>query len=114
MLEKVSPPASSARDQHDGPADYLTSLLIAAPADVKKRLAEIGDFVINEQNLTEMRARQIRDPGTPSDTVEHVNHLVPGDPDVPVRLHRERGVTELRPSASTATGSGSSAAAAAG
>jgi acetyl esterase/lipase len=89
-----------APDQHDGHADYLASLLTVAPADVKKRLAEIGDFVISEENLTQMRARQLRDPGTPSGAVEHVDHLIPGrpgDPDVAVRLHRERGVTELRP-----------------
>jgi acetyl esterase/lipase len=100
MPEKISQPASPARREHEGPAAYLTSLIAAAPADVRKRLAEIGDFVISEQNLGVMRDRQLRDPGVPSGAVEHVNYLAPGasgDPDVPVRLHRERDVTEPRP-----------------
>jgi acetyl esterase/lipase len=82
------------------PADYFVSLLAAAPADVRKRLAEIGDFVIDEQNLTAMRDRRLRDPGVSSGAVEHLGYLAPGapgDPDVPVRLHRERDVSEPRP-----------------
>ena len=70
------------------------------PADVRERLAEIGEFTLSEENLAEMRGRQFRDPGIPSGAVEHADRLVPGgagDPDVPVRLHRERGVTELQP-----------------
>jgi acetyl esterase/lipase len=78
-------------------AGYLTRLLAAAPADVRERLAEIGEFTLDEQNLDRMRSRQLRDPGTPSGAVEHVDLLAPGDPDVPVRLHREHGVTEPRP-----------------
>jgi acetyl esterase/lipase len=87
-------------EQVPPPASYVTSLLAAAPADVRERLAEIGDFVISEENLAAMRGRQLRDPGTPSGAVEHTGLLAagaPGDPDVPVRLHRERAVTQLRP-----------------
>ncbi|HTU04804.1 MAG TPA: alpha/beta hydrolase fold domain-containing protein [Trebonia sp.] len=81
-------------------APYITSLLASAPADVRRRLAEIGDFVINEENLTAMRGRQLRDPGTPTGAVDHIDYLAPGrpgDPGVPVRLHRERAVAEPRP-----------------
>jgi acetyl esterase/lipase len=91
------------------PAGYLGSLLASAPADVRTRLAEIGEFVLGEQNLAEMRSRPLRDPGTPSGAVEHTDHLVPGrdgDPDVPVRLHRERGVTEPRPALISIHGGG--------
>jgi acetyl esterase/lipase len=83
-----------------GPASYLGSLLARVPADVRERLAEIGEFVLSEDNLAAMRGRQLRDPGTPSDAVEHVDRHAPGaagDPEVPVRLHRERGVAEPRP-----------------
>jgi triacylglycerol lipase len=83
--------------QQGDQAGYLTGLLAAAPADVRERLAEIGEFTLDEQNLDRMRSRQLRDPGTPSGAVEHVDLFAPGDPDVPVRLHRERGVTEPRP-----------------
>jgi acetyl esterase/lipase len=88
---------------HDGPAgqaDYLRSLLAQAPADVRTRLSEIGEFTLSQENLAELRGRQLRDPGTPSAAVEHADRLAPGgagDPDVPVRLHRERGVTQPRP-----------------
>jgi acetyl esterase/lipase len=56
--------------------------------------------VIDESNLAEMRGRQLRDPGVPSGQVEHVDDVAPGAsgaPEVAVRLHRERGVAELRP-----------------
>ena len=100
MTEKVSTPSSAAHDEPAGPAGYLGPLLKSVPADVRDRLAEIGEFELSEENLAAMRARQLRDPGTPSRAVEHVDYLAPGgtgDPDVPVRLHRERGVTEPRP-----------------
>ena len=70
------------------------------PGRRRKRLTEIGEFTLGEENLGQMRRRQLRDPGTPSGAVEHCAHLIPGrpaDPDVPVRLHRERGITEPRP-----------------
>jgi acetyl esterase/lipase len=81
-------------------SSYIASLLAALPADVRKRLDEIGDFVIDPANLAALRGRQLRAPGTPSGDVEHTDHLVPGapgDPDVAIRLHRENGATELRP-----------------
>jgi acetyl esterase/lipase len=93
---------------HDGsrPGGYLATLLAAAPADVRNRLAEIGEFRLDEQNLAQMRSRRLRDPGTPSGAVEHVDRLAPGDPDVPVRVHRERGVTEPRPALISIHGGG--------
>ena len=90
------PPAPEER----GRADYLAALLASAPSDVRKRLADIGEFTLGEQNLAQMRRRQLRDPGTPSGGVEHADLRAPGrpgDPDVAVRLHRERGITEPRP-----------------
>jgi acetyl esterase/lipase len=98
--QDASQPAPAARDEHGDRAGYLTTLLAAAPADVRERLAQIGEFTIGEQNLATMRGRRLRDPGTPSGAVEHSDHLAPGgpgDPDVPVRLHRERGITGPRP-----------------
>jgi acetyl esterase/lipase len=98
--DEVLTPSSTAQDQPAGPAGYLRSLLASVPADVRERLAAIGEVVLSEENLTAMRGRQLRDPGIPSLAVEHTDHLAPGsagDPDVPVRLHRERGVTEPRP-----------------
>jgi acetyl esterase/lipase len=86
-----------AREEGRDPASYLTALLASAPADVRERLSEIGEFTLGEENLAEMRRRPLRDPGTPSGAVEHVDHLASGDPAVPVRLHRERGITEPRP-----------------
>jgi len=83
-----------------GRARYLAALLESAAPDVRERLAEIGEFTLGEENLAQMRHRQLRDPGIPSGGVEHADHLAPGapgDPDVPVRLHRERGITEPRP-----------------
>lgn len=50
-------------------SDYLGVLLAAAPADVRARLAEIGEFVLGAENLAAMRSRQLRDPGTPSGAV---------------------------------------------
>jgi acetyl esterase/lipase len=90
----------AAHDEPADPAGYLESLLASAPHDVRKRLEQIGEFVLSEENLAEMRNRQLRDPGIPSRAVEHTDRLAPGragDPDVPVRLHRGRGVTEPRP-----------------
>ncbi len=100
MPREASQPAPAVRDESGNRAEYLGALLASAPADVRERLAEIGEFTLGEQNLAEMRRRQLRDPGTPSGAVEHADHLAPGgpgDPDVPVRLHRERGITEPRP-----------------
>jgi acetyl esterase/lipase len=100
MLQEASQPAPAAREEHGDRADYLTVLLASASADVRKRLTEIGEFTLGEQNLAQMRRRQLRDPGTPSGAVEHADHLAPGGPggpDIPVRLHRERGITEPRP-----------------
>jgi hypothetical protein len=79
---------------HGETAGYLTKLLAAAPADVRERLAEIGEFTLDKENLDRMRGQRLRDPGTPSGAVEHADLRVPGgpgDPDVPIRLHRERG-----------------------
>jgi acetyl esterase/lipase len=110
MSQDTSLPAPAAREDEHGDRDgYLTALLAAAPADVRERLAEVGDFAVSEENLAEVRGRQIRDPGTPSGAVEHSDRLAPGgpgDPDVPVRLHRERGITEPRPALISIHGGG--------
>jgi acetyl esterase/lipase len=93
---ELAPPAPEERRR----ADYLVALIASAPPDVRKRLAEIGEFELGEQNLAQMRRRQLRDPGTPSGRVSHTDHVAPGrpgDPDVAVRLHREPGITEPRP-----------------
>lgn len=100
MPEETSELAPARREEGGHRAGYLTALLAAAPADVKERLTEIGEFTLGEQTLAEMRGRQLRDPGTPSGAVEHSDLVAPagpGDPGVPVRVHRERGVTEPRP-----------------
>jgi acetyl esterase/lipase len=100
MPKQAPTPQPTPHDEPAGQADYLRSLLAQAPADVRTRLAEIGEITLSQENLPEMRNRQLRDPGTPSRAVEHADHLAPGaagDPDVPVRLHRERGITEPRP-----------------
>jgi acetyl esterase/lipase len=81
-------------------SDYLTPLLAALPADVRRRLDEIGEVTIDDTNLAAMRGRTLRSPGTPTGAVEHTDHHVPGapgDPDVAVRLHRERGAASPRP-----------------
>ena len=91
---------TSVSDGTETPGSYIDALLRKAAPDVRRRLAGIGDFVIDQSNLAAMRDRQLRDPGVPSGEVEHVDHVVPGasgDPGVPVRLHRERGVDERRP-----------------
>ena len=47
-----------------------------------------------------MRERQLREPGQPSESVEHLDLVVPsteGTHDIPVRLHREKDVAALRP-----------------
>jgi acetyl esterase/lipase len=111
MTEAALTPRSSSasHDEPVGPAGYLESLLASAPADVRMRLAEIGEFTLSQETLAAMRSRQLRDPGTPSDAVEHTDHLAPGrhgDPDVPVRLHRERGVAEPRPALVSIHGGG--------
>ena len=80
--------------------DYLVSLLHALPADVRDRLAALGEFVIDDSNLAAMRERPLRSSGTPSGDVEHLDRLVPGasdDPMVAVRVHRELGVDVPRP-----------------
>ncbi len=82
------------------PADYLLSLLAALPADLRERLDEIGEVVIDETNLAAMRGRTLRSPGTPTGAVEHLDRHAPGapgDPDVALRLHRERGAALPRP-----------------
>jgi triacylglycerol lipase len=110
MSQEASLPAPAARADERGDRDgYLTALLASAPADVRERLAEVGEFAISEENLAAMRDRQIRDPGAPSGAVEHCDRLAPGgprDPDVPVRLHRERGITEPRPALISIHGGG--------
>ena len=81
-------------------SDYLAPLLAALPADVRRRLDEVGDVTIDDANLAAMRGRTLRSPGTPTGAVAHTDHHVPGapgDPDVAVRLHRERDVTLPRP-----------------
>ena len=98
MQEEVTMTPAAVHEEPADAAGYLRSLLALVPADVRERLREIGEFVLGEENLAAMRGRQLRDPGAPSDAVEHVDgHAPGGDPDVPVRLHRERGVTEPRP-----------------
>jgi acetyl esterase/lipase len=100
MQEEVATTPAAVHEEPAAAAGYLRSLLALVPADVRERLTEIGEFVLGEENLAAMRGRQLRDPGTPSDAVEHVDSHAPGggsDPDVPVRLHRERGVAEPRP-----------------
>jgi acetyl esterase/lipase len=100
MTHEESQLAPLPRSENSEMADYLTKLLAAAPPDVTERLTEIGELTLNEQNLARMRDRRLRDPGSPSGAVEHADLGVaggPGDPDVPVRLHRERGVTGARP-----------------
>jgi acetyl esterase/lipase len=100
MTYEESGLAPAPRSEHGEMAGYLTRLLTAVPADVRDRLAEIGEFTLDEENLARMRGRRLRDPGMPSGAVEHADLLVPGgpgDPEVPVRLHRERGVTGARP-----------------
>ena len=47
-----------------------------------------------------MRERQLREPGQPSESVEHLDLVVPsteGTHDIPVRLHCEKDVAALRP-----------------
>ena len=81
-------------------SDYLAPLLAALPADVRRRLDEVGEITIDDANLAAMRGRTLRSPGTPTGAVAHTDHHVPGapgDPDVAVRLHRERDVTLPRP-----------------
>lgn len=100
MPHEASQLAPAPREERGDRAGYLTALLAAVPADVRERLAEIGEFTLGEDNLAQMRGRQLRDPGNASDAVEHADRLAPGQPggpDVPVRLHRERGITEPRP-----------------
>ena len=100
-MTKTAPPPPS--------ASYLGSLLASAPADVRMRLVEVGEFTLSQENLAAMRSRQLRDPGTPSGAVEHTDHLAPGrngDPDVPVRLHREPGIAEPRPALVSLHGGG--------
>jgi acetyl esterase/lipase len=97
MPEGLSAHSPLTPETSDGRAAYLTALVTAAPPDVRDRLADIGELVISESNLADLRGRQLRDPGSPSDAVEHVDRIAPGDPGVPVRVHRERNVTGLRP-----------------
>lgn len=92
----TTPTARPATEQ----AGYLAPLLAALPADVRRRLDEIGEVTIDEANLAAMRRRTLRSPGTPTGAVEHLDRLAPGapgDPDVAVRLHRERGAALPRP-----------------
>jgi len=107
--EPDEPDQAGQRDEREKPAAYLRSLLTSAPADVQARLAETGEFVLNEDNLAAMRTRQLRDPGTPSAAVGHADRLVPGrdgDPNIPVRIHRERGITQPRPALISIHGGG--------
>jgi acetyl esterase/lipase len=107
--ELHEPDKAGQRDEREKPAAYLRSLLASAPADVQARLAETGEFVLNEDNLAAMRTRQLRDPGTPSAAVGHADRLVPGrdgDPNIPVRIHRERGITQPRPALISIHGGG--------
>ena len=109
MPQEATSLAPAARDRSRRLDDYLTPLLAAAAADVRERLAEIGEFRLGPETLAQLRDRPIRDPGTPSGAVEHADHLAPGgpgDPDVPVRLHRERGITEPRPALISIHGGG--------
>jgi acetyl esterase/lipase len=81
-------------------ADYLVSLLRELPSDVRERLDALGPFVIDDAHLAALRERPLRAPGTPSDAVEHLDRLVSGaagDPQVAVRIHRERAAAEPRP-----------------
>ena len=109
MPQDASLPEPAALAERRSPDNYLTALLASAPADVRERLTEIGEFTLGEQNLAQMRGRQIRDPGTPSGAVEHTDTVAPGapgDPAVPVRLHRERGISEPRPALISIHGGG--------
>lgn len=96
----IEPRTTSPGDGAETPEPYIGALLRKAAPDVSRRLGAIGDVVIDQSNLAAMRGRQLRDPGVPSGEVDHVDRVVPGapgDPGVPVRLHRERGVDEHRP-----------------
>jgi acetyl esterase/lipase len=99
-LMPIEPLPTPLGDQAETAGSYIAALMRQAAPDVSRRLEAIGDVVIDESNLAAMRGRRLRDPGVPSGEVEHVDLVVPGgsgDPGVPVRLHRERGVDQRRP-----------------
>ena len=97
MTDQPTAPSPPEAGTGAGTAGYLGSLIAAAAPDVRRRLAEIGEFVITEENLPALRQRQLRDPGHPAPGVEHLDLVVPGAPEVAVRLHRERGADGPRP-----------------
>jgi acetyl esterase/lipase len=77
------------------PTTYINSLLDRADADVRARLEAIGEFSISDGNLKTLRSRPLRAGAPLSDAVERIDHLAPGSPgcrEVPVRVHRPRGV----------------------
>ena len=47
MPQESSPLAPPAPEER-GQADYLAALLASAPSDVRKRLADIGEFTLGE------------------------------------------------------------------
>ena len=64
-MPKQAPTPQPTPTPHDEPAaqaDYLRSLLAQAPADVRTRLAEIGEITLSQENLAEMRNRQLAIP----------------------------------------------------
>lgn len=77
------------------PTTYIRTLLDQADADVLARLEAIGEFSVSERNLEAVRSRPSRSAAPLSDEVERTDHLAPGSSDgheVPVRVHRPRGV----------------------
>jgi acetyl esterase/lipase len=78
---------------------------MAVPVDVKSLLdPEIAPaieafpgFELSVELLADIRSASFPMDVELSDTVTRTDHVVPGDPDVTVRVHRPAGVTDARP-----------------
>ena len=75
-------------------ADHLDAML---DPEVAAALEEFPLFALSSESLAAVRAAGLGRPGDLSDAVTRIDHLVPGDPPVTVRVHRPVGVVGALP-----------------
>ena len=66
--------------------------MLELDSEIGALLADLPFFAIDPENLADIRSVPLVPPMPLSDAVERTDHVVPGDPEVVVRVHRPRGL----------------------
>ncbi len=66
--------------------------MVELDSEIGPLLADFPFFAIGADNVADIRSVPLVPPTPLSDAVERTDHVVPGDPDVVIRVHRPRGI----------------------